>query len=102
MSGSSLERPDRRVAIDALRHYRDRVDVRSPSEFAIDHLPGATNHPVLDDAERVRIGTMHAQDSAFAARHAGAAIVVAAIERQRPEMRRRPQEDQQEERNADR
>ncbi|MEO8303481.1 MAG: tRNA 2-selenouridine(34) synthase MnmH [Betaproteobacteria bacterium] len=75
MSGSSLERPDRRVAIDALRDYRDRIDVRSPSEFAVDHLPGAANHPVLDDTERARIGTMHAQDSAFAARHIGAAIV---------------------------
>ena len=75
MSGTSQERPDRRVAIDALRDYRDRIDVRSPSEFALDHLPGATSHPVLDDAERKRVGTMHAQDSAFAARHAGAAIV---------------------------
>lgn len=75
MSGPLIERPDRRVTIDALPDYRDRVDVRSPSEFAIDHLPGATNHPVLDDAERVRIGTMHAQESAFAARRAGAAIV---------------------------
>ena len=28
------------------------IDVRSPSEFAEDHLPGAVNWPVLDDAER--------------------------------------------------
>jgi tRNA 2-selenouridine synthase len=75
MTGTSPERGERRVAIDALRDYRDRIDVRSPSEFALDHLPGATSHPVLGDGERARIGTMHAQDSAFAARHAGAAIV---------------------------
>ncbi len=75
MSTTSQERAERRVTIDALGDYRDRIDVRSPSEFAVDHIPGATNHPVLDDAERGRIGTMHAQDSAFAARHAGAAIV---------------------------
>jgi len=75
MSAASPERADRRVTIDAIGDYRDRIDVRSPSEFALDHLPGATNHPVLDDAERARIGTRHAMESAFAARHAGAAIV---------------------------
>jgi tRNA 2-selenouridine synthase len=75
VSTTSQERAERRVTIDALGDYRDRIDVRSPSEFAVDHIPGATNQPVLDDAERGRIGTMHAQDSAFAARHAGAAIV---------------------------
>ena len=26
------------------------IDVRSPSEFAEDHAPGAINLPVLDDA----------------------------------------------------
>jgi tRNA 2-selenouridine synthase len=51
--------------------------VRSPSEFAEDHLPGATSHPVLDDAERVRIGTLHAQESAFAARRDRRARIVA-------------------------
>ena len=66
---------ERRVTIDALPDYRERIDVRSPAEFAIDHIPGAHSHPVLDDGERERIGTMHARDSAFAARHAGAVIV---------------------------
>lgn len=32
------------------------MDVRSPSEFAIDHIPGAVNIPVFDDAERAVIG----------------------------------------------
>jgi tRNA 2-selenouridine synthase len=66
---------ERRVTAAAIGDYPDRIDVRSPSEFAQDHIPGACNHPVLDDAERARIGTMHAQVSAFAARRAGAAVV---------------------------
>ena len=30
------------------------IDVRSPGEFALDHIPGAINLPVLDDAQRAR------------------------------------------------
>ena len=65
----------RKVGVDALAGHPDRIDTRSPSEFADDHIPGAINCPVLDDAERARIGTLHAQESAFAARAAGAALV---------------------------
>ncbi|MEP7182602.1 MAG: tRNA 2-selenouridine(34) synthase MnmH [Betaproteobacteria bacterium] len=68
-------RADRKVTVDALADHPDRIDVRSPSEYAEDHVPGAASHPVLDDAERARIGTMHAQESAFAAKKAGAALV---------------------------
>ena len=68
-------RGDRKVTVLALREHPDRIDVRSPSEFVEDHVPGAANHPVLDDDERARIGTMHAKESAFAARRAGAALV---------------------------
>ena len=75
MIDASAHRHDHKVTVDAIGDYRERIDVRSPSEFAEDHLPGAASHPVLDDAERVRIGTLHSQDSAFAARRAGAAIV---------------------------
>jgi len=75
MNATVAERVERRVTIDALLDYRERIDVRSPAEYAIDHIPGAASHPVLDNDERTRIGTMHACDSAFAARHAGAAIV---------------------------
>ncbi len=64
----------RRVGVAALAEYMDRVDVRSPAEFADDHVPSATNHPVLDNAERARIGTLYAS-SPFAARRLGAAIV---------------------------
>lgn len=51
------------------------VDARSPSEFAADHLPTAINAPVLDDAERALVGTVYRQQSAFAARRIGAALV---------------------------
>ncbi len=51
------------------------IDVRSPSEFAEDHLPGAINCPVLDDAERAEIGTLYKQVSPFDAKKRGAALV---------------------------
>jgi len=51
------------------------IDVRSPSEFAQDRLPGAINLPVLSDAERARVGTIYTQVSPFAARKIGAALV---------------------------
>jgi tRNA 2-selenouridine synthase len=63
-----------RVGVAALAAYPDRIDVRSPAEFAADHVPTATNHPVLDDAERARIGTLY-MTSPFAARKRGAALV---------------------------
>ncbi len=34
------------------------IDVRSPSEFAEDHVPGAINLPVLSDVERAEVGTL--------------------------------------------
>ena len=51
------------------------IDVRSPAEFAQDHIPGAINLPVLDDAERAEIGTIYVQSSKFLARRIGAAKV---------------------------
>lgn len=37
------------------------IDVRSPSEFALGHIPGAVNVPLFDDEERARIGTTYKQ-----------------------------------------
>lgn len=51
------------------------IDVRSPSEFAQDHVPGAINLPVLNDAERAEVGTIYVQQSPFLARKIGAAKV---------------------------
>lgn len=51
------------------------IDVRTPAEFAEDHLPGAVNLPVLSSAERAEVGTMYKQASKFDARRVGAAYV---------------------------
>ncbi|KIC43167.1 tRNA 2-selenouridine synthase [Ruegeria sp. ANG-R] len=51
------------------------IDVRSPAEFAEDHMPGAINLPVLDNDERARVGTIYVQESPFLARKLGAALV---------------------------
>lgn len=63
------------VSAARLERYDMILDVRSPSEHAEDHLPGAVNLPVLDDRERAEIGTTYVQVSAFEARRAGAALV---------------------------
>jgi tRNA 2-selenouridine synthase len=68
-------RPENRASVDDLASFADRIDVRSPSEFAEDHVPGAINLPVLDDGERALVGTIYVQQSAFEARKAGAPIV---------------------------
>ena len=57
------------------------LDARSPAEFAEDHLPGAVNCPVLDDAERVLVGTAYKQQGAFEAKRLGAPLVAANIAR---------------------
>ncbi|MEO1974959.1 MAG: tRNA 2-selenouridine(34) synthase MnmH [Paracoccaceae bacterium] len=51
------------------------IDVRSPAEFAEDHVPGAISLPVLDNEERARVGTIYKQQSPFLARKLGAALV---------------------------
>ena len=51
------------------------IDVRSPSEFADDHIPGAINLPVLDNQQRSEIGTTYKQISPFTAKREGAALV---------------------------
>jgi tRNA 2-selenouridine synthase len=51
------------------------IDARSENEYALDHLPGAVNWPSLNNEERIRIGTMYKQVSAFEAQKHGAARV---------------------------
>ncbi|HUN91319.1 MAG TPA: tRNA 2-selenouridine(34) synthase MnmH [Burkholderiaceae bacterium] len=68
-------RVDCAEAIRSLGRYSAIIDVRSESEFDDDHLPGAINCPVLDDAERARVGTIYCQESPFAARRIGAVLV---------------------------
>jgi tRNA 2-selenouridine synthase len=57
------------------------IDVRSPAEFAEDHVPGAVNLPVLDNEERAIIGTTYVQESRFLARRMGAALVARNVAR---------------------
>src|SRR3569832_2864923 len=63
------------VSVADLPAYTDIIDVRSPGEFSEDHIPGAVYLPVLDDAERERVGTLYMQISSFEAKQVGAALV---------------------------
>lgn len=62
-------------AMARLGEFDTIIDARSPSEYALDQLPGAVNWPSMNDEERARVGTVYRQDSAFEARKLGAAIV---------------------------
>ena len=65
----------RPTTVDDLAGFDAVIDVRSPAEFALDHIPGAINCPVLDDEERRIVGTLYVQVSAFEARKLGGAMV---------------------------
>jgi len=58
-----------------LAAFDEIIDVRTPSEFSEDHIPGAINLSVLSDAERERVGTLYKQVSSFEAKKIGAALV---------------------------
>lgn len=55
--------------------FDELLDVRSPAEFAEDHIPGAINVPVLDNTQRAQVGTLYTQVSPFEARKVGAALI---------------------------
>ncbi len=57
------------------------IDARSEGEFALDHIPGAINCPVLNDEERIRVGTLYKQVGAFEAKKLGAPLVAHNIAR---------------------
>ena len=62
---SVIEKPNR---------FSEIIDVRSPSEFHDDHIPGAINLPVLSDEERSLVGTLYKQDS-FEGKKLGAGLI---------------------------
>jgi tRNA 2-selenouridine synthase len=66
----------RQFGVADIAAFDDVIDVRSPAEFAEDHIPGAINLPVLDNDERATVGTLYVTDS-FEARRVGAALVAA-------------------------
>lgn len=63
------------ATVAQISEYTEIIDARTPNEYAEDHIPGAINLPVLDNEERVRVGTLHKQASAFEAKKVGAALV---------------------------
>jgi tRNA 2-selenouridine synthase len=65
-----------RVAtVSQLSDFDEIIDVRSPAEYAEDHIPGAISAPVLDDEQRAEVGTLYTQVSPFAAKKRGAALI---------------------------
>lgn len=57
------------------------IDARSEAEYALDHIPGAINCPVLNDEQRIQVGTLYKQVGAFEAKKVGAPIVAHNIAR---------------------
>lgn len=55
--------------------FDEIIDVRSPAEYAEDHIPGAISLPAMSNEERARVGTIYVQEDPFKARKTGAAIV---------------------------
>ena len=65
----------RTANLSQLAQFDEIIDVRTPVEFAEDHIPGAINCPVLSNEERITVGTLYKQVSPFEARKAGAALI---------------------------
>ncbi|MDN5843881.1 MAG: tRNA 2-selenouridine(34) synthase MnmH [Alcaligenaceae bacterium] len=76
-----LELNTTHATLDQLSEFDEIIDVRTPLEYADDHIPGALNAPVLSNEERVTIGTLYVQVSPFEATRLGAALVAANIAR---------------------
>jgi tRNA 2-selenouridine synthase len=56
------------------------IDVRSPGEYEIGHIPGAVNIPLFNDAERKIIGTIYKREGRNEAINKGFEIVQGKIE----------------------
>lgn len=67
------------ATVAQLAEFDEIIDVRSPLEFAEDHIPGAINCPVLNDEQRAEVGTLYKQVSPFEAKKLGAAYISANI-----------------------
>lgn len=65
----------RDATVAQLADYDDIIDVRSPAEYAEDHIPGAISAPVLSNEERAIVGTLYTQVSPFEAKKRGAALI---------------------------
>jgi len=63
------------IDVSGIGGFDALLDARSPAEYAEDHIPGAGSYPVLSNEERARVGTIYKQESPFAAKKLGAALV---------------------------
>ena len=63
------------------KQFDNIIDMRSPAEYAEDHVPGAISAPVLDDDERAKVGTLYKQVSPFDAKKLGAALLAKNVAR---------------------
>lgn len=50
------------IGVREFADYSLVIDARSPREYTEDHLPGAVNLPVVDDAQYAEVGTRHKSD----------------------------------------
>ncbi len=55
-----MEKLDVQAFLKQSEHY-PIIDVRSPSEYAQAHIPGAINIPLFSDEERAKVGTTYKQ-----------------------------------------
>ena len=55
------------------------VDLRAPTEYAQDHVPGAVNVPLFDDDERALVGMLYHRTSPERAFHQGLEVVTAKV-----------------------
>lgn len=69
-----MDLPERVSPPFSLPDFPEIIDVRSPSEYAEDHLPGALNLPVLSDQERHEVGLLNAENP-YRARLLGATLI---------------------------
>jgi len=54
--------------------FHEIIDVRTPWEYAEDHVQGSINIPVLSNEERAQVGTLYASDK-LQGRKVGAALI---------------------------
>src|SRR3982750_2725789 len=63
------------------KHFDTVIDARTPAEYELDHIPGAVSAPVLDDQQRVEVGTLYKQVSPFEAKKLGGALIAQNVAR---------------------
>lgn len=82
MPTSPIEPPDI-AALALLTQRPPLLDVRAPAEFALGQLPNSFNAPILNDAERKRVGTTYKQQGHDAAVAVGHRLVKGVVKDQR-------------------